>query len=370
MRIGLITYYKNGSFGAALQAYALQRYLTRCGHDVPLIQYCSQWPPPTRLRDYLRCRSPSSLYMRLMERYEQRVVAQFAGAFLKETEMAYRSLAELRANPPSCDLYLCGSDQIWNPWVFETSGSFDSAYFLDFGPVDTPRCSYASSFGRAVLPAGFAERIQPLLMRLKHVSVRELSAVRIVRQLIGREVSQVLDPTLLLGPSDYSVLAGQMKCSKTSGGLVTFIIGSDPSLYVPVLQAIRTQLGSNTACLFPVARLLGKGRARYPSVAGWLAHIQQSEFVLTDSYHAVVFAILYKRPFAVLLRSGGTAGRNDRLLSLLSLLGLESRMISDCNSQVVDNVIQTAIDWDHICRQLDRLREQSVAFLSKALECN
>lgn len=368
MRIGLITYYNNGSFGATLQAYALQKYLARCGHDVPLISYRRQWPPATRMRDYLRCRTPSALYLRVIERYGRRVVSQFAGKFLKETEETYASLEELRAVPPKCDMYLSGSDQIWNPWVFETKGSFDSAYFLDFGPTDALRCSYASSFGRAVLPLGFAEQIQPHLKRLKYVSVRESSAIGIVQQLIGGEVTQVVDPTLLLEPSDFAVLAGRGSETDASGGLVTFIIGSEPSLYVPVLRTVKATLKSRTTCLFPVTWLLGKGRARYPSVAGWLDCIRQADFVLTDSYHAVAFAILYQRPFAVLQRSGGASGRNDRLLSLLTLLGLQSRIISEFNGHAVGELVRAGIDWEYVHRHLGRLRERSFSFLSKALE--
>lgn len=366
LKIGTLTYYNNGSYGAALQAFALQEVLTRRGHEVQIIRYARQWPPPLPLTAYLRSRSPQSLYAKLCGLKQRRATNRFRLRHLKETPRAYYTADALRQAPPACAAYVCGSDQVWNPWTYEANGRFDTAYFLDFGQKNTIKVAYAPSFGRADLPGGYANAVRPLLQRLDAISVRERSAITLVKKVAGRDAQLVLDPTLLLAGNDYEPLTPAPRSSERTSRLVVFLLGSERSLYLPVYTELRQRLGDGHFC-FPPLDLLRHCRPCYPSVNEWLGIIRCAAFVLTDSYHGTAFAILHERPFIVLQRPGGTSGRTDRLYSLLAELGLQHRIVSRFDADTLGWLCAERIDWTDVRSRIHERREKSLRFLDAAL---
>ena len=104
-----------------------------------------------------------------------------------------------------------------------------------------------------------------------------------------------------------------------------------------------------------------------PSIPEWLSSIQRSEFILTDSFHGTVFAIIFQRPFIVLQRDGGVNGRTVRIIHLLKALGLEARLVAKNDPQLIRALFNATIDWDGVNRRICEMRSSSIGFVRDAI---
>ena len=349
--IAIVTYYNNGSYGAVMQAWALQQALSKLGYKSSIVRYAMQYPLPSSPWRIFLSRSITSFKNRLRDYISRKFICSFAEKRLSLTSNTYKDIEELRQHPPKAEVYVCGSDQIWNTWRYDQGQSVDYGYFLDFGGAKK-RIAYAASFGRATVPRGFQVAVKACLQRFDALGVRETASVGIVREICAKEAKVVLDPTLILESSDYSLLfAGQ-----PSGGigLARFILGSERSIVIGVTEKLKTLAQSE---------VVDAGG----SVENWLLSIAKADFVFTGSFHAVAFSIIFHRSFLVLLRDGGADGRNVRLINLLSLLGLSDRAISSCSESDVAAIYQRPIDWEGVELRLCDLRINSIEFLRNAL---
>ena len=143
MKVSLITFHFATSYGAVLQAYALCRVLTQAGHEVEIADYRPE--TMTNRPDWRRDRFYGFHPAHFEWWLTRRRFARFRTTFLPLSRKIYRTYAELQADPPDAEVYICGSDQIWNPQL--TNGSLDPAYFLEYAPAGRRRIAYAASMG-------------------------------------------------------------------------------------------------------------------------------------------------------------------------------------------------------------------------------
>lgn len=206
-----MTIWQADNYGAELQAYALQGKLNGMGVECENIDFPFYKNPAFHK---FRCRrSEYSIGWRnqlkeilfpflrwLRGRKNRKLVQQRAERFqdfylsTRRSKKRYLSVQELYADPPRYDVYITGSDQVWNPRIPIAHAPF----FLDFAPPAAPRIAYASSFGVEKLPSEAERFFRQWLMAYSHISVREQSSVDLIRKLTGKEAVHVLDPTLLL----------------------------------------------------------------------------------------------------------------------------------------------------------------------------
>ena len=166
MKIGILTFHWATNYGAILQSYALQTYLIKCGHEVVIIDYK---PKKYDLSLYKIFTSRHLLNLResIKNLEKEKELAKFRSQHLRLTKR-YSSLEELKTNPPQCDIYISGSDQVLNPSFTqygEGRKSPASSYYLDFGDSSVKRIGYAVSFGCTVYPEKAKQIAQPLLKK-------------------------------------------------------------------------------------------------------------------------------------------------------------------------------------------------------------
>lgn len=264
--------------------------------------------------------------------------------------------AELAASGNGFDLYIVGSDQVWRP---RYAGDPEPYFFSFLEGSGARRISYAASFGAGDCEYTREQRMRcgELLAGFEGVSVREDTAVGQCREYFGCDRAvHVLDPAMLLTADDYRTLftAG----SAPSDTLYCYLFRVKPGARHILqdfaerhnLRVVRTTDRPNAA------------RGKMPGIGEWLAGLHEARYVITDSFHACVFCILFHKPFAAYInRSRGSA----RIHSLLKQFGLESRILSSGLQDI--SMLDTPIDWEAVDRILERRRAESYAFLDAHL---
>ncbi|MBQ6159033.1 MAG: polysaccharide pyruvyl transferase family protein [Thermoguttaceae bacterium] len=341
-RIGLFTFY-TGNFGAALQAYATQQFIRgTLERDCTIVRTRPGTPgetPLTRLilrgelfhgtlgkiRRRLRRKPPAPRYFKEGTAQRAEAFRRFEQNHLILDDNPNRLYTEYYKNPPDYDVYLSGSDQVWNPLAFSRC---NPVYYLDFAPEGRPRVSYASSFAVSEIPRRYRREMKRFLTRFNAVSVRETEGAGIVEGLTGTRPPVVVDPTFLLTGDRWRALAERPAPEEPY--VLFYRLGK-----LPYFGAFREYILKATG-LKPVvvpARPEDdpKGEADYTIGPLDLVNlIARAALTVTDSFHGAALSINLGTPFYALLRQDPNqkGNMNSRILSLLERLNLTGRLIT------------------------------------------
>lgn len=371
MKIGIITFHFVHNYGGVLQAYALQRYLQSLGHDVELINYHPDWVEnggrfkwPVSKRTIradivIAYQKFNNLKRQLTGNRELvRSYAEFQRNHLTLSPQRFRNLRQLRATPPRYDVYVCGSDQIWNPSV---QYGVDPAYFLDFGHAK--RIAYAASFGRPEIESAHHAKIGALLAKFSAISVRESNGVDLIERLSGCVAACLPDPTLMW--NDYDAVAEAPDRNREY--LMSYVLRSGENV-----GEIQTVLASllDLEIVVPYnhhRRWKGVSSEVVCSPGQWLGYIRHSRFVVTNSFHGTLFSVIFKKPFIFVGLGGKKSGLNERSISFLTRLGLTDRMMLDSNPGDARRIAEQEIDWRYVYGLLEEWRAEADSFVRNAL---
>lgn len=346
MKIALITIWHEKNYGAELQAYATIKTLSELGHEVNMINI--------RLADMRQLSLKGSIaqLLCLFTPGEWK----FRNFWRKTipTTRRYRSLEELEKNPPEADLYLVGSDQVWN---LEITKNLAPAFFLNFGKDTVKRASYASSFGVEAWNDNevLAKDVRSLFKKFDAISCREKSGCDILRTTFGITPTCVIDPTLLR--PNFSEL---VKSRINANTLVFYPLENDPELRD---YAIKLSARLDFKCIDAAKRrkFMGKLEWNRNSPAQWISAIANSQLVITRSFHGVAFSLLYKRQFIVV----NNTTRITRITSLLESVNLSNRCFHSFEEVEAAKPWERPIDYTQVTPLLEKLRKDSLAFLKK-----
>lgn len=364
------------NYGNILQAYALQTVLQRLGHEpyvlekvpgftLPLYRYPLAYAKRLVLK-YLLGKKQTILFLEQKLRREYKVIGQFTHPFVQKYIHTYHGPWTAEAmTAAGFQAFVVGSDQVWRPIYFDRH-HIEQAYLSFTKGLSVKRLSYAASFGTddwEYTPRQ-TEQCKALLQQFDRVSVRERGAVALCREHFGREALHVLDPTMLLTAADYRQLIAQSpETLQPIEGLMTYILDSDFEKEA-VAQRIAEHNGwsvfrSNSRYEDLTAPLAERIQ---PPVEQWLQGFAQAQMILTDSFHACVFSILFHKPFVVI---GNAARGLSRFHSLLSLFDLESRLVT--SAAEAERVAAQPICWETVDSRLEEERIKSMAFLKQHL---
>jgi len=366
-RVGIITIQKCNNFGADLQAYALGAKLRLMGYDAENIDYlfykhprhlggCMEKPVlpislKNRIKEFL---FPILVWLRGLRnrRLRRDCARRFEDWFKANVKVGreYRSVKSLYDDPPKYDVYMVGSDQVWNPRLYSNI----KPYFLDFAPEGARCVSYASSFGVSELSGPVFYKYKQWLKKFSHIGLREKTGADIVNAMaLNAEVAHVLDPTLLLSADEWARVAvepGERPAGKYL--LLYDLIASQETVDLARRWAERK------GCL--VVRI---GDGSYgPGEFVWL--FANAEAVVTNSFHGTAFAIINRKPFYSVVPKGMTNA--SRIESLLNSLSLQSRLVSFGDVSHVE--FDDDVDFASIGASLDELRRESEGFLTCSID--
>jgi hypothetical protein len=303
---------------------------------------------------------------------EELVIDQHTNRFLSEniqttdflkSEKDFEKLSRYKF-----DAYVVGSDQVWRPKYSPRLAN----HFLGFidGTVNPKRISYAASFGvdNWEFTPEQTDECRKLLAKFNAVSVREDSAVKLCKQNFGIDATQVLDPTLLVSKEEYIRLVEKDKIPGCNGSLLTYVLDKSPDKQ-EFIKKIILETGLTEVSIMPKSLFRDAGRKKindciYPPVTAWLRGFMDAEYVVTDSFHGMAFAIIFNKPFLAL---GNTKRGMTRFSSLVKLFGLEDRIILSADSHLTEK-LYSPIDFHHVNEILKTKQLEAYKFLSDSLK--
>lgn len=341
MKIGTITFHWANNYGAVLQAFALQQFLLKNGYDTEVLDYK---PGKLYFREIIRDAITDSNKLKKRKKIQK---------FIKKNlHVSHKSTYHSNAIPKlnDYDTIICGSDQIWNEWIlFHAENEPCLAYYLGTVPDNVKKISYAASFGTNTLKDKTKEIVYPVLSDFRGISVRENTAIEMLKD-INISAIRVCDPTLLLCADDYKTLL--TNSTVQSKKVFPFILHKGQTNANNIVNYVK-KLFDDTSDI-----------KQSLEVSEWLSSIDNCDIVVTNSFHATVFAILFHKNFITLPVEG--KDMNDRIITLLITVGLSDHFCM--NSENIDSCINDNIDWDSVDKRINEIKKESSTWLINCIE--
>lgn len=385
-KVGIITlYYKNDNYGGIAQSYALNFYIQSLGYDAELITYDRTnnnknenklnhsfrkiWVEKDLVIKKLYRKIEKKLVNRLFYKELSESMNSRKKAFEKSRRLIKHSQIYTKNTIKDCvgkyDIYVSGSDQIWKPSVIHP------AYVFEFLPENYSRISYASSIAVTNYPQWYGFYMRKVLKNYKWISVREDASKEYLEKLGDLEVDVVVDPTMLLTKKDWEIITSAPQIKEKY--VFVYLLGENKYqrkiinnfakkrdlviVYLPHIE------GHIRACD------IGFGNIKLYDVglSEFLGLIKYSEFVITDSFHAVVFSNIFEKEFFVLERAvlSNKSSMNIRIETLLHMLDEEDRFIKK-GKKLLQNYKK--IDYECVKNKVNKNIQYSKSKLKNALE--
>lgn len=376
MRVAILTLPLHTNYGGILQAYALQTVLERMGHDVEVLQKrpgrypCHPILMPVVYAKRLLRKLFSDKNITIFAEQENARLRQHTDHFINSyiKRRFIRTIVDVL--PSDYDAIIVGSDQIWRRNYY--SKTYQSVMFstkvedafLDFAKKwDIVRIAYAASFGLDKWEYSETETQYCcyLLKKFVGISVREKSGVELCQEYFRQNVKHVLDPTMLLNKEDYLELAGQYNTGGVDGDMFCYILDGNVNKQNVINALIQIKGYTPFYMCGDIGNSLIDNMLPQPHVGSWIKALYDASIIVTDSFHACVFSIIFNKPFIVL---GNYERGLARLESLLGIFGLQDRLICDYHNEIPDI---NGINWRNVNVKLKMLREQSYNFLNENL---
>lgn len=336
MKIGIITLPLDFNYGGILQAYALEEVLRREGHQVDHIELyrpLKLLPFKTRYLVYLKRFIKKYIFRNRIRIFQEsylyntnKQVTQFTMRFIDSyiNRRIVRSYSDIKES--DYEVLIVGSDQVWRSSYMKQLGGY--ATFLDFAKDwNVRKLAYACSFGSsewAFTPED-TKYITDLLKQFNIVTVREASGIELCRNYLQIDAQQVLDPTMLLDKTDYEQLIKNVETKNSPGNLMCYLLDEtkEKTEFINRIATERhlTVFKSNSKA---ENRWANAEERIQPPVEQWLKGFVDAEIVITDSFHACVFSIIFNKPFICLVNK---KRGSDRFKTLLNIINQDYRMV-------------------------------------------
>jgi len=351
-----ITCSRPTNYGAVLQTYGLNAALRKMGVDAkvldynPKYYYTSTRPLPIRMLRAI-VRFPDLVKGR-------KVFGKFLEDYIPMSAKTYRTLAEIEADTPQSDVYICGSDQIWN--CKNKLNGKDDAFFLSFAPAGARKVAYAASIAMPEIPDDQKDRYRRLISDFDAVSVREPSSVPMLEDLSISNVQSVIDPVFLLEKDDWNVIADASDFTPTEDYVLVYGYNRQKDVYA-YARRLAKKLGVKVYTIGTAIEDYTLDQDRYfwnASPNTFVNLIRNAKAVVTNSFHGTVFSIVYNKPFHFFTVKQTT---NSRMLDLLDSLALKDRHVTS------GDLLSNHIDYTQPNTLLASLRKQSLAYLHSSV---
>lgn len=378
MKLGIVAV-SNHNYGSLLQTYAMQRAVERYGIESEIIQFKSD--PKKQLN---RIFNASFLKLKIKS-YNKKIICKFRypqiweqmnirheafenfkKKYCKFTDII-TSLSELESLVKKYSGVLLGSDQVWHP------ANLGMNFFtLEFVPDEIFKMVYAPSFGVSSIPINQIDATKHYLNRISFLSVRETSGQKIIKEITGKDVPVVCDPTALITREQWDELKGD-KPYISERYIFCYFLGSN-SIHRDFANKFKKFTGYKIVTLQHLDEFVKKDlyfgdiKPYDVSPADFINLISNAEYVLTDSFHGTMFSIFYHKNFYTFSRFSEKKkdSTNSRISSILSSIGLNDRKL--IGNEDVKSISEKDVNWTLVDEKLEKFRVESFEYLKNALK--
>ena len=387
-KVGIVSCYFQHNYGSMLQALATQNVLDKLGYENETIDISgfSKEIRKAKLLYFVKASLTSDILLskfgmatNVIRRKNSRGIYgkntairnkkfdDFAKKYFRLSEK-FSSKAELREKcKDKYNAVVVGSDQLWLP------GNIAADYYtLNFVPDDINTISYSTSFGQSELPHDSAEKAKVFLKRIKHIGIREESGKKLIRDLVGRDVPIVCDPTLLFTGGEWmNIQKEEAKINEPY--ILCYFLGNNPP-HRDFAKRLKEQTDCKIVALVHLDEYVtsDEGYADYTPYdvdpGDFLNLIRNAQFICTDSFHCSVFSMLYKKVFFAFKRytRKTKSSTNSRLNTLFDLAGVKGRVFE--GNEDIDKCLDMIIDYKEVYTNLAKIREESYQYHITALD--
>lgn len=346
--VAIITICDNDNYGNRLQNYALYKVISKFGFNSMTLWDKSE----NTVKKQIKLATKKILAINNLN-YKRNII--FEKFTRKHISNKYVDLDNLKQISNEFDYFIVGSDQIWN-YNFGHAQDKDFLKFVDYKKT----ISYAPSFGISNIDDEWKNKIADGINHIKYLSVRENQGNKIIKELTNREAQVVLDPTLLLSKDEWCEIQKKPKKMIKEKYILTYFLGEKTEKLKLEIKKISKENNLEVINLCDIED--GNFYACGPSEFLYL--FNHAELVLTDSFHACVFSMIFNKSFYVFDRnSKGMKSMNSRLDTLLSTFKQEQRKVNSLDN--VDDVF--ACDYKECYEILKVKKDESLTFLKNAL---
>lgn len=383
IKIGILTHYHDTvNYGGALQAYALCKIIESfdcdCEQiDVDCFAECRNLDyKPSAIKRILKPFLPTLKKIRRMKRHRElkaqselrktwrKSFENFTLNCIPHTKQQYfsQNIAEIVTE---YDAFVVGSDQVWNPiWYFEP-------FFLTFAPDSVPKIAYAASISQSCLSEKVKQKYSDHLKGFLAISVREENAVSLLSDIAPNTVEYVLDPTLLLTKEQWDDITSERIIHQPY--VLCYFLGNDSNMRAVAQDFARKRgmilvnIPHATALYHTADANFGDIKQEAPSPNDFLSLIKNAEYIFTDSFHAMVFSVVFEKQFFVFERQN-YASMSTRTESFMKLLRASERFCNSEEGSILSYIESLPdIDYSDSFENLAQMKEKSLEFLQNSL---
>lgn len=368
MKIGILTQPLHNNYGGLLQAYALQTFLKKQGHNVLTVDFYIEDEKRIQIKQLIRNFIKKYILRRQIDpiysltKKDKLRISQHTSHFIAENIKKTQYISELNElaylKQYQFDAYIVGSDQVWRPSYSPGMPAFFLSFLKDHDK--TKRIAYAASFGVDhcnEFTENELNQYSLLSQKFHAIGVREDSAIALCRKYLKVDAELVLDPTLLLEKDEYIKLINNDITSSPNGNMMVYVLDKNDEKS-QIIDDVAKNYKLQSYTIMP-----NSYDDVFPPVTQWLRGFLDASFVVTDSFHGVIFSIIFNKQFiAIGNKSRGLA----RFLSILKLFNLENRLIFSHNdlSKIFS---QPEINFSDVDKLRKELVRKSTLFIDNAL---
>ncbi len=370
-KIAILTQPLVTNYGGILQAYALQKVLEDFGHEVVTLNTTNNGHSSLKIF-FLQLKQKLFKHHNnlILNKSQHKCISANSSEFIKKniklTDLIGKSLKiESFFGRNKFDSVIVGSDQVWRPKYSPNIYN----YYFDFLKDDdkTRKITYAASFGTENWEYSEEEtlRCKELVRKIDAVSVRENSGIDLCKKYLDRDVNFVLDPTLLLDKTHYAQLFSDAIPVPNKGSVYTYILDRTEEKKA-IINIVCKHKNLEEEFSQPKKALIDNAHIGfqleefiYPPVENWIKGFYDADFVVTDSFHGVVFSLIFNKNFIAI---GNTRRGLARFKSILSVFGLESRLVLN-RKDLTEELLTSRIDFKKVNEIKETLKRESILFL-------
>lgn len=369
-KIGIITFHESDNYGTVLQAYALQTTIIQLGFDAEIINFNRKTSKKKhshtlieRIKYFKKNYNLKVILNRNnIKNYSKEKVLVFSDFrkkhFKYSNERVY-TFNELESLSSKYEAIVCGSDMIWA----DNRSDCLEVYFLQFAPRNK-RCSYAPSFGAGEISSELTNKYITYLEGFNSLSCREKSGVKLIEQLTGKSAELVLDPTLLLSAELWKNSGKKVYMNEKY--ILVYMFEGVPKRVKKIIRDVARYYNAKIVQIPMQEKQFNKDNKNVIGPAEYISLFENASFIFTNSYHGLMFSIIFNKSFYVVPRGidNKWSQFESRLINTLEMINCESRLIS---SDFNIDYEKLNIDYKNINIKIEEERKKSINYLKSGL---